>query len=41
MSRPVKYGEDWGGVGEGLGENEPKEGARLVQYELETQRAPL
>lgn len=41
MSQPMKYGEDWGGVGNRLGEDEPKEGARLVQYVLETHRAPL
>lgn len=35
----MKCGEEAGGGGEGLGENEPEEGAGWVQDELETQRA--
>lgn len=35
----MKCGEAAGGGGEGLGGNEPEEGAGRVQDELETQRA--
>lgn len=37
----MNRGEEGGGGGEGLGKNESEEGARLVQDELETQRAQV